>query len=111
MAIINYNPLLGIGDPVQAALLAQATSAPVQSPFASQMTSSGLLPMPGIPAQATNLQAAAPVEAIEPTAPVVRRTVAPAPMADDTGMDAPAGSEFAVTDYQQGSDPRIFFRF
>tara|TARA_Y100001938_G_scaffold147870_1_gene230104 strand:+ start:558 stop:1652 length:1095 start_codon:yes stop_codon:yes gene_type:complete len=102
MAVITYNPLLGIGDPVQAVLLAQATSAPVQSPFASQMTSSGLLPMSGIPAQATNLEAAAPVEVVEPTAPVVQRTVAPAPMADDTGMDAPAGSNLAVSDYQQG---------
>ncbi len=85
MAVITYNPLLGIGDPVQAALLAQATSAPVASPFASQMTSTGLLPMPGIPAQATNLAAAAPVEVVEPTAPVVRRTVA-LPAEDDGGF-------------------------
>lgn len=113
MAVITYNPLLGIGDPVQAALLAQATGAPVASPFASQMTSTGLLPMPGIPAQATNLQAAAPVEVVEPTAPVVRRTVAPAPMVDDTGTNAPAGSEFAVTDYQQGfaQTPEFFSDF
>ncbi len=50
MAVLNYNPLLNIGDPVTAALLAQAEGA-VVSPFSNQLTTTGLVPMPGIPAQ------------------------------------------------------------
>ena len=89
MAVLNYNPLLNIGDPVTAALLAQAEGA-VVSPFADQLTATGLVSMPDIPAQ--------------PTAPVVETPAAepllpPAALSLQQGMSS-SESPATFSDYE-----------
>lgn len=115
MAVLSYNPLLNIGDPVQAALLAQAEGSAVQSPFAAQMTPTGLIPMPDIPAQPTTVASAEVPDIVEPTAPVVARTIASlTPMSGGEPQTAPTAGIPAsayVTGFPTDSMPRFFNEF
>jgi hypothetical protein len=115
MAALSYNPLLNIGDPVQAALLAQAEGNAVQSPFAAQMTPTGLIPMPDIPAQPTTVASAEVPDIVEPTAPVVARTIASlTPMSGGEPQTAPTAGIPAsayVTGFPTDSMPGFFNEF
>ncbi len=115
MAVLSYNPLLNVGDPVQAALLAQAEGSAVQSPFADAMTPTGLIPMPDIPAQPTTVASAEVPDIVEPTAPVVARTIAsPTPMSGGEPQTAPTAGIPAsayVTGFPTDSMPRFFNDF
>jgi len=92
MAVLNYNPLLNIGDPVTAALLAQAEGA-VVSPFSNQLTTTGLVPMSDIPAQ--------------PTAPVVKTPAAEPllPPAAPSSQQGVSSSESPATSGDYEAEP------
>lgn len=115
MAVLAYNPLLNIGDPVQVALLARTEDSNIQSPFADAMTPTGLIPMPDIPAQPTTVASAEVPDIVEPTAPVVARTIAsPTPMSGGEPQTAPTAGIPAsayVTGFPADSMPRFFNEF